>query len=47
MARGAFNQFLGTNPTDPASQVYLERITHLQANPPSPDWDGVWVFETK
>ena len=26
---------------------FLERITHLRAQPPGSDWDGVWKFETK
>ena len=26
---------------------FIERITHLRANPPGTDWDGVWKFETK
>jgi adenylate cyclase len=26
---------------------FLERISHLRANPPGTDWDGVWKFETK
>jgi adenylate cyclase len=27
--------------------VYLERIAHFQSNPPSNDWDGVFVYTTK
>ncbi len=27
--------------------VYLERIAHFRANPPGPDWDGAFTFETK
>jgi adenylate cyclase len=26
---------------------FLERVSHLRANPPGTDWDGVWKFETK
>jgi adenylate cyclase len=26
---------------------FIERISHLRANPPGTDWDGVWKFETK
>jgi class 3 adenylate cyclase len=32
---------------DPPSSIYLQRISHLKETPPPPDWDGVWVFETK
>jgi adenylate cyclase len=27
--------------------LYAERITHFEANPPGSDWDGVFVSETK
>jgi adenylate cyclase len=29
------------------STVYRRRCEHLKANPPVPDWDGVWVMQTK
>lgn len=32
--------------TTPA-QVYLERCDVMKANPPAPDWNGVWVMRTK
>ena len=32
---------------DPPSQVYLSRCRQLQKEPPSPDWDGVWVTQKK
>ena len=32
---------------DTAARVYLQRISQLRITPPPPDWDGVWVFETK
>lgn len=35
------------DPADPVPNVFLERIAYLNAHHPSPDWDGVWVFETK
>ena len=28
-------------------EVYAERVAHYRKNPPGPDWDGVWKFETK
>jgi adenylate cyclase len=27
--------------------LYAERIAHFEANPPGPDWNGVYVAETK
>jgi adenylate cyclase len=27
--------------------LYEERITEYEANPPGPDWDGVFVATTK
>jgi adenylate cyclase len=47
LAEGAFKQYQQAHPEDSATQVYLERINQLRASPPVPDWDGVWVFETK
>ena len=28
-------------------EVYAERVAHYRKDPPDPDWDGVWKFETK
>jgi len=28
-------------------ELYAERITHFEANPPGYDWDGIFVSETK
>src|SRR3990172_11863058 len=28
-------------------EVYAERVAHYRKDPPGPDWDGVWKFETK
>ena len=28
-------------------QIYIDRITHFQKNPPGKDWDGVYTFSTK
>jgi hypothetical protein len=30
-----------------AAQVYVERSLDLRANPPPPDWDGVYVMRSK
>ena len=31
---------------DKSCDLLLDRLEHLQANPPS-DWEGIWTFETK
>ncbi|OGA13641.1 MAG: guanylate cyclase [Betaproteobacteria bacterium RIFCSPLOWO2_12_FULL_63_13] len=28
-------------------ETYAERVAHYRKDPPGPDWDGVWKFETK
>ena len=28
-------------------EVYMERVAHYRKDPPGPDWDGAWKFETK
>jgi len=47
IAEGAFKACLELSAGDPPSAVYLQRISHLKETPPPPDWDGVWVFESK
>ena len=46
-AEPAFKSCLAGSPTDPVPHVFIERIAHLRANPPGPNWDGVWEFQTK
>ncbi|MBI4474988.1 MAG: GAF domain-containing protein [Acidobacteria bacterium] len=46
-AIGAFRQALEFNPADYASRMYIDRCEVLKASPPSGDWNGVWVMETK
>ena len=46
-AATAFNACLSETPNDPPCEVYLSRIEQLRSSPPGPDWDGVWVFDTK
>lgn len=43
----AFEACLSASPKDTPSTVYAERVAHLRKIPPSDNWDGVWVFETK
>ncbi len=42
-----FRQCLALNPNDKPSQLHLERAQHLRDIPPSGDWNGVWVMDTK
>ena len=36
-----------SNPDFKLYKLYLERIAHFRAQPPGPNWDGVFVFTTK
>lgn len=42
-----FNKALESRPDDGPSKLYLERCLEYQAEPPSGDWDGVFVMKTK
>ncbi len=42
-----FAEALKLNPKDKPSQIYLERATQLEANPPPDDWTGVWIMDSK
>jgi adenylate cyclase len=46
-ARALFEEVLGINPDDKAAAMYVERCDLLAADPPPPDWVGVWVMDTK
>lgn len=46
-ALSLFSQFARTYPEDRPTQIYLERCQLLLAEPPSLDWDGVFVMEHK
>jgi adenylate cyclase len=46
-AQSTFEEVLRLNPNDRPSQLYVERCRYFAANPPAPDWDGVWVLESK
>ncbi|MBF0407403.1 MAG: GAF domain-containing protein [Candidatus Riflebacteria bacterium] len=43
----AFNNCLAINPNDKPSKLYIDRANFLKQNPPSEDWSGVWVMESK
>lgn len=43
----SFKKVLSIRPEDRPSSIYLGRVQDLQAEPPPPDWDGVYVFKTK
>jgi adenylate cyclase len=42
-----FQECVELNPNDKPSHIYIERALHLKANPPSDDWSGVWVMDSK
>jgi len=42
-----FKDITALDPDLYAAQVYIERCNDLKKNPPSPDWDGVYVMTTK
>jgi adenylate cyclase len=35
------------HPDDGPSKAYVERCQTLRADPPGPDWDGVWHLKEK
>ncbi len=43
----AFEMALKIQPDDGPSALYLERAGNFKVNPPSDDWDGVFVMTTK
>jgi adenylate cyclase len=43
----AFGEALRLNPNDRLSEIYIERCEALKADPPSGEWDGVWIMEEK
>ena len=46
-ARQRFSDLAAQYPDDGPTQVYQERCQQLILTPPPPDWDGVFVMETK
>ena len=43
----AFQQVLAVVPGDPPSQLYIERCKTFVTALPPPDWDGVYIMQTK
>jgi adenylate cyclase len=43
----AFSQALELSPDDFPSRMYIERCEHLRNASLPPDWDGVWVMQSK
>ena len=43
----SFEEALKIVPGDGPSEIYLERAKKFKENPPSDDWDGVYVMTTK
>ncbi|MDH3559698.1 MAG: adenylate/guanylate cyclase domain-containing protein, partial [Gammaproteobacteria bacterium] len=46
-ATAAFNDALKLHPADKLSRTYIERCAYMKANPPSEDWNGVFVMTSK
>ncbi len=46
-ARSAFFECLRINPSDKASDLFIQRCDHLEAYPPEGEWEGVWVMKNK
>ena len=42
-----FKKALSIYPSDGPSALYLQRSMDFKNNPPSDDWDGVFVMSTK
>lgn len=42
-----FRECLACKPGDRVAEVFLERIETFRRVPPSSDWSGAWVFDTK
>jgi len=43
----AFRGALDLNPADALSELYIDRCNTMKEDPPSRDWDGVWVMTSK
>ena len=46
-AADQFEAILAAYPGDGPSETLLERSKKFMIHPPAPDWDGVYVMETK
>jgi adenylate cyclase len=46
-ATAAFKAALEAVPEDGPSRVFLHRVVRLEAEPPPPDWKGVWTLSEK
>ena len=42
-----YKKVLKLQPGDTVAELFIRRCEHLQKDPPSDDWDGVWRFEHK
>ena len=46
-AKERFEAALALDPSDGPSKVCLHRVQEYLATPPPPDWDGVYVLQSK
>lgn len=42
-----FKSILASNPEDALCQLFVQRCSVFQSNPPGADWDGSQEFKTK
>jgi len=47
VAKERFEAARALDPSDGPTKVYLHRVQEYQAAPPPPDWDGVYVLQSK
>ena len=45
--RRQYQQLLDKNPSKKLYEIYLERIEHLEQNPPEKNWDGSFTHTSK
>lgn len=46
-AQKSFDAALKANPEDQLSADYIARCEIMKATPPGPDWNGVWIMDSK
>jgi adenylate cyclase len=46
-ACACFDRVLQKRPDDPPTRIYINRCEEMKISPPGPDWNGVFIMETK
>jgi adenylate cyclase len=47
LAQDHFQTVLRLKPDDAPARIFLKRCRHFQQHPPPPNWQGVFVLESK